>query len=86
MRNTCIGIVSVAARIGGIVSPFILMLSDVYPSLQFTFLGILTLVAGLLNLLLPETLGRPMPETIADVLAFQNPMVKKFLIFLYKYY
>lgn len=72
IRNSGMGIVSVSSRIGGMLSPFILMLGDVMPNLQFTVLGLLTLLSGLLNLKLPETLGQPMPETISDVLALRN--------------
>ncbi|XP_068240906.1 solute carrier family 22 member 15-like isoform X2 [Palaemon carinicauda] len=72
IRNSGMGIVSVAARIGGIVSPFILMLGDVFPNLQFTALGAMTFVSGLLNLKLPETMGQPMPESVADILALRN--------------
>lgn len=66
------GIVSVSSRIGGMLAPFILMLGDVMPNLQFTALGLMTLLSGLLNLKLPETLGQAMPETISDVLALRN--------------
>ncbi|KAK7078545.1 hypothetical protein SK128_015727 [Halocaridina rubra] len=76
IRNSGMGIVSVAARIGGIISPFILMLGDVLPNLQFTALGLMTFLSGLLNLKLPETMGLPMPESIADILAMKNASSK----------
>ncbi|XP_069939350.1 solute carrier family 22 member 15-like isoform X2 [Cherax quadricarinatus] len=72
IRNSGMGIVSVAARVGGMLAPLILMLGDVLPNLQFTALGIMTFVAGVLNLKLPETLGQPMPESVADILALRN--------------
>ncbi|KAA0197219.1 hypothetical protein HAZT_HAZT002546 [Hyalella azteca] len=68
VRNTGLGIVSVAARVGGIICPFLLMLGGLFPDLQYIVLGLLGLTSGLLNLLLPETLGRTMPETVQDVL------------------
>lgn len=72
IRNSGMGIVSVAARIGGIVAPFILMLGDVIPNLQFTAFGLMTFAAGVLNLKLPETMGQPMTECIADILALKH--------------
>lgn len=72
IRNSGMGLVSVAARIGGMLAPFILMLGDVLPNLQFSALGLLTLLAGLLNLKLPETQGKPMPESVADILALRT--------------
>lgn len=71
MRNTGIGLLSVSARTGGIVCNFILMLGDIAPGLHFGVLGLLALTSGLLNITLPETLGRPTPETVEDVLAFK---------------
>lgn len=76
------GVVSVAARVGGILSPIILMLGDIIPNLQFTVLGMMTLLAGFLNLKLPETLGQPMPETISDIIALGKAGVSKILLFL----
>ena len=72
VRNTGMGIVSVAARVGGIVCPFILMLGDVKVNLQFAVLGLIAFTAGVFNMLLPETLGRSAPQTIADMLALQH--------------
>ena len=61
------GLVSVAARVGGIMAPFIVSLGEVLPHLQFTVLGLMSLLAGLLNLRLPETAGRQLPDTITDL-------------------
>ena len=78
IRNSGMGIVSVFARIGGMLAPFILMLGDVRPNLQYTALGLMAILSGLLNLKLPETLGQPMPETISDVLALRNLSVSMY--------
>ncbi|XP_076034582.1 solute carrier family 22 member 15-like [Oratosquilla oratoria] len=73
IRNAGMGIVSVAARIGGILAPFIIMMGEVWPNLHFTFIGLLVFLSGILNLKLPETLGKPLPETIADILTLRTP-------------
>ena len=67
VRNSGMGLVSVAARVGGIMAPFIVSLGDSVPYLQFTVLGLLSLTAGLMNLRLPETAGRELPEDINDL-------------------
>ncbi|XP_042237331.1 solute carrier family 22 member 15-like isoform X2 [Homarus americanus] len=72
IRNSGVGILSVAARVGGMLAPLILMLGEVTPNLQFTVLGLMTFAAGMLNLKLPETLGQPLPECVADILALRN--------------
>lgn len=67
VRNVGMGIVSVAARIGGIVSPFVSLLDNFIPGLQFTILGIMMLISGLSALALPETGGHHLPETIEEI-------------------
>lgn len=67
VRNVGMGLASVAARVGGIISPFVSLLDDVTPGFQFSVLGLMMLASGLLGLLLPETMGKPLPETIYDV-------------------
>ena len=42
------GLVTVGARLGGILAPFIVMLGDQHENLQFTVFGILSLAAGVL--------------------------------------
>lgn len=38
-----------------------------YPSLQFLVLGAMAVSAGAISYLLPETVRRPMPETLSDL-------------------
>ena len=56
------GFTLVISRIGTILAPYILLIGPYYP----LFFGIAALVAGLSAFVLPETLGKPLPETIAD--------------------
>ncbi|XP_064470743.1 solute carrier family 22 member 15-like isoform X2 [Ornithodoros turicata] len=67
VRNVGMGVASVAARVGGILSPFVSLLDQISPALQFTALGLLMVISGLAALSLPETTGKPLPETINDV-------------------
>ena len=60
------GLSSMVARISGILCPFILDLSSVWFSLPYFIFGAFSITSGMLILLLPETLGKPMPETIED--------------------
>jgi len=60
------GVVSMSGRIGGIVSPFINMLSDTWTPLPLVIFGAMALTGGILALFLPETLGKSLPETIQD--------------------
>ena len=66
VRNVGMGAASMSGRVGGILCPYINMLSDVWTPLPLIIYGALALTGGLLTLLLPETLGRKLPETIQD--------------------
>ena len=60
------------------MAPFIVLLGDYYQNLQFTIFGSLTLISGLLNLKLPETMGKKLPENVCEVVeAIESNQVKK---------
>ncbi|CAI4228458.1 unnamed protein product [Auanema sp. JU1783] len=70
IRNTAMGCCSTIARIGAIAASFIAMwiverYGKVYMIVPF---GTLSIIAGLLTVtLLPETMGKPLPESIAQI-------------------
>ena len=66
VRNVGMGAASMSARLGGILCPYINMLSDLRRPLPLIIYGALAFTAGILSLFLPETLGRKLPETIRD--------------------
>ena len=55
------------SRLGVSVAPLILMLEDVWTPLPQIIICSMASVAGLVALLLPETLKERLPETIQDV-------------------
>ncbi|XP_068750437.1 organic cation transporter protein-like [Montipora capricornis] len=67
IRNTGIGVCSMLARFGSIISPFIVLLADL-PGMNkrvpLVIFGVMGLIAGVLALWLPETLYSPMPQTV----------------------
>jgi len=68
IRNSAMGLVSGMARIGAILSPFIVMAGETIPGFQFVVFGLLGISGGILSLWLPETKDRPLPETVAEML------------------
>jgi MFS family permease len=68
IRSAVLGYQNMAARVGGIIAPFIVMASaggagggNLVPFLTF---GVASVLAGLLIFTLPETLGVPLPDTM----------------------
>ena len=62
VRGVGVGFTLVISRIGTILAPYILLLGPLSPIV----FGTGAVMAGVASLVLPETLGKPLPETIAD--------------------
>ncbi|XP_071800980.1 organic cation transporter protein-like [Asterias amurensis] len=73
VRSAGMGLSSTAARVAGILSPYILQLKTVWEPLPFILFGSLSILAGLLALLLPETNHKKLPETLEEGEAFGKP-------------
>jgi len=70
VRSTAVGLGSMAARVGSIITPFTLQLQDTIPWLTSVIFGVFAIVAGLLSLLFPETAGKQLPTSLEETEAF----------------
>ncbi len=64
LRTGGLGFSSTCGRVGAVLSPYVAMLSKVRHWLPLVVFGGAAILSGLLALLLPETLGRDLPETV----------------------
>ncbi|MBN3285540.1 S22AG protein, partial [Polyodon spathula] len=72
IRSLAVGSGSMLCRVGSVVAPFCVYLASVWTflpqaSLCFTVIvGVLAILIGVLTLLLPETLGKPLTSTLEE--------------------
>ncbi|XP_030649715.1 solute carrier family 22 member 5 [Chanos chanos] len=67
MRNLGMGLCSSAARIGSITAPYLIFLGTFNKYLPYILMGSLTMGSSIVNIFLPETLGRELPETLEQM-------------------
>nr|XP_054753103.1 organic cation transporter protein-like isoform X1 [Lytechinus pictus] len=72
LRSVGIGMCSMSSRVGGIIAPLIRISGRTWAPLPFIIYGSFSIAAGLLALLLPETKGRKLPETVQEGENFRN--------------
>ncbi|XP_009635480.1 solute carrier family 22 member 2 isoform X1 [Egretta garzetta] len=78
IRNLGVMVCSSLCDIGGVIVPFIVYrLVEVWHDLPLIVFTVLGLIAGGLVLLLPETKGRVLPETVEDVENFHGQSALK---------
>ncbi|XP_042209976.1 organic cation transporter protein-like isoform X3 [Homarus americanus] len=65
-RSVGIGACSMCARVGGILAPFISNLANTYKPLPLFIFGVLSIISGCLIVLLPETVGCELPQTLQE--------------------
>jgi len=74
VRNVAVGGASTFARIGSMSAPYIVdILGRLNAGIPTVIFGAASIIAGLLSLLLPETLNKKLPETVADVERCKDP-------------
>ena len=65
-RTAGVGLCSMFGRLGGILAPLILAFGKHWAPLPLLVFGCVSIFAGFLALLLPETLGKKLPETMEE--------------------
>ncbi|XP_004708741.1 solute carrier family 22 member 13 [Echinops telfairi] len=73
IRQTGMGLVAIFSRIGGIITPLVILLEEYYAALPMLIYGILPIIVGFLCVLLPETRGQTLRDTIEDLEQDSHP-------------
>ncbi|CAG9822517.1 unnamed protein product [Phaedon cochleariae] len=66
IRSGGVGTASTVARLGALLAPFVPLLGLHHPSLPMITFGAVAILAGLLAIKLPETLGIKLPESVEE--------------------
>lgn len=66
IRSGGVGTFSTFSRFGALLAPFVPLLKFIYDFLPLFVFGMFAFIAGILALILPETLGQKLPETIEE--------------------
>lgn len=66
IRSGGVGAFSTFSRLGALLAPFVPLLKFIFDFLPLLIFGVFAFVAGLLSILLPETLGKKLPDTFEE--------------------
>ncbi|KAM6169899.1 solute carrier family 22 member 13-like [Rhynchocyon petersi] len=73
IRQTGMGLVAIFSRIGGIITPLVSLLEEYHRAIPMVIYGSLPIGAGLICILLPETRGQTLKDTIEDLENWSHP-------------
>ncbi|KAG5878398.1 hypothetical protein JTB14_022678 [Gonioctena quinquepunctata] len=66
IRSLAMGLGAMCARTSGALTPFITLLDSFDPKIPGIIFAVISIVSGFLVMFLPETLNKPMPETVEE--------------------
>ncbi|XP_034478926.1 organic cation transporter protein [Drosophila innubila] len=72
IRSGGVGVMSTFARFGAMLAPFVPLLGSYYEPLPLLLFGGVSMIAGFLSLLLPETFHKKLPDTVSEAIALGN--------------
>ncbi|XP_044738200.1 organic cation transporter protein-like isoform X2 [Chrysoperla carnea] len=75
-RQTLMGICSMLGRIGSMSAPQMPVLATIWSTLPILIFSLISIMAGLLSLILPETLNTTLPDTIEEAININKKTVE----------
>ncbi|XP_004596941.2 organic anion transporter 3 [Ochotona princeps] len=76
IRQTGMGVSNLWARVGSMISPLVKITGEIQPFIPNLIYGSIALLGGCAAIFLPETLNRPLPETLEDMENWYQPSKK----------
>ncbi|XP_045153129.1 solute carrier family 22 member 6-like [Echinops telfairi] len=67
VRQRGLSLMMILANVGSTVSPLLAMTAEIYPPLPLLIYGAVPMAASSITVLLPETLGQPLPNTVQEI-------------------
>ncbi|EDV95493.1 GH24909 [Drosophila grimshawi] len=74
IRSGGVGVMSTFARFGAMLAPFVPLLGSYYEPLPLLLFGVVSMLASILSLLLPETFHKKLPDTVVEAIALGKEM------------
>eukprot|EP00933_Yihiella_yeosuensis_P012605 TRINITY_DN1214_c1_g1_i1.p1 TRINITY_DN1214_c1_g1~~TRINITY_DN1214_c1_g1_i1.p1 ORF type:complete len:110 (+),score=12.59 TRINITY_DN1214_c1_g1_i1:208-537(+) len=72
VRTRCLTLQSLSGRLGCMSAPFVVDIGKTSPTLAVMLFGVPCIIAGCLDMLVPETRGRELPNSFADIYAWDD--------------
>ena len=76
IRSTAVGLGATASKIGGLAAPFIAGLETFQSCIPLIVFGSSSVIGGLLAVVLPESVGAPLPQSLDELITLIGPVLK----------
>ena len=68
IRSTAVGLGATASKVGGLAAPFIAGLATIENYIPLIVFGTSSVIGGILAVMLPESVGAPLPQNLNEVI------------------
>ncbi|XP_034746117.1 solute carrier family 22 member 5-like [Etheostoma cragini] len=77
LRNTASGTCTTVSRVGSCIAPSLIHLSEYFKYLPYITVGTLAVMSAFAAFFLPESFGRPLPQTIQQMHSMKFPFITR---------
>ena len=80
LRNSGLGSCSLVARIGGVLANAVGDLAEIHVNLPISMFGSAAVISSIISVFLPETAGKPLPNTVDECQLVNTIFLSQFKI------